>query len=96
MDTVPIDWHGACTGAPVHRKGDKYICSNSIGINLLSVVGKLYGRALIIRLYGGTESAMIEEQWGFRKGSMCKYQVFALRKVFRPNEIGVFCCLWIW
>ena len=46
--------------APVHRKGDKYICSNSIGINLLSVVGKLYGRVLIIRLYGGTESAMIE------------------------------------
>ena len=28
-------------------KGDKCECSNSSGINLLSVLGKLYGRALI-------------------------------------------------
>ena len=46
--------------------GDKCECSNSRGINLLSVVGKLFGRVLIKRVGGGTECAIGEEQCGFR------------------------------
>ena len=33
-------------------------CCNSSGISLLSVVGKLYGRALIKRVRAGTECAL--------------------------------------
>ena len=42
-------------------KCDKCECSNSRGISLLSVVGKLYGRVLI-KIRAGTECAIGEEQ----------------------------------
>ena len=44
--------------------GDKCECSNSRGISLLSVVGKLFGRVLIKRVRGGTECAILEEHAG--------------------------------
>ena len=53
MGVVPMDWRGACI-VPLHkRKGDKCECSNSRGISLLSVVGKLFGRVLIKRVRAG-------------------------------------------
>ena len=63
---------------PLYKvKGDKREYSNSRGISLLSVVGKLYGRVLIKRVRAGTESAIGEEQYGFRQGIGCMDQVFA-------------------
>ena len=62
-------------------KGDKCECSNSRGISLLSVVGKLFGRVLIKRVRAGTESAIGEEQCGFKQGRGCMDQVMALRQV---------------
>ena len=44
-------------------------------MSLLSVVGKLYGRVLIKRVRGRTESAIGEEQCGFRQGRGCIDQV---------------------
>ena len=41
MGVVPMDWRGACIVPLYKGKGDKYECSNSRGISLLSVVGKL-------------------------------------------------------
>ena len=41
MGVVPMDWRGACIVPLYKRKGDKCECSNSRGICLLSVVGKL-------------------------------------------------------
>ena len=50
---------------PLYKgKGDKCECSNSRGISLLSVVGKLYSRVLIKRVRAGNESAIGEEQCG--------------------------------
>ena len=50
---------------PLYKgKGDKCKCSNSRGISLLSVVGKLFGRVLIKRVRAGTECAIGEEQCG--------------------------------
>ena len=47
MGVVAMDWRGACM-VPLNKgKGDKCECSNSRGISVLSVVGKLYGRVLI-------------------------------------------------
>ena len=54
---------------PLYKgKGDKCECSNSRGITLLSVVGKLFGRVLIKRVRAGTKCAIGEEQCGFRQG----------------------------
>ena len=39
----------------MQREGDKCECSNSRGISLLSVVGKLFGGVLIKRVRAGTE-----------------------------------------
>ena len=59
------------------RKGDKCECSNSRGISLLRVIGKIYGRVLIKRVRGGTECAIGEEECGFRQGRGRMDQVFA-------------------
>ena len=49
MGVVPMDWRGACIVPLYKGKGDKCECSNSRGISLLSIVGKLFGRVLIKR-----------------------------------------------
>ena len=58
MWVVPMDWRGACIVPLYKRKGnkceDKCECSNSRGISLLSVVGKLFGRVLIKRVRSRT------------------------------------------
>ena len=48
---------------------------------MLSVVGKLYGRALIKRVRARTECAIGKEQCGFRHGRGCMDQVIAVRQV---------------
>ena len=66
---------------PLYKgKGDKCECSNSRGINLLSVVGKLFGNVLI-KVRAGTKCAIGEEQCGFRQSRGCIDQVFAIRQV---------------
>ena len=57
--------------APVQGKGDKYECSNSRGISLLSVLDKPYGRVLIKRVRPGTVCAIGAVQCGFRQCSRC-------------------------
>ena len=42
MGVVPMDQRGACILPLYKGKGDKCECSNSRGISLLSVVGKLW------------------------------------------------------
>ena len=50
---VSIEWRSAGI-APLYKgKCDKKECSNSRGISLLLVVGKLYGRVLIKRIVDG-------------------------------------------
>ena len=81
MGVVPMDWRGACIVPLYKEKGDKCECSNSRGFNLLSVVGKLFGRVLIKRVRAGTECVIGEEQCGFRQGRGCMDQLFTVRQV---------------
>ena len=89
-----MGWRGACI-VPLYKwQGDKCECSNSRGISLLSVVGKLYGRVLIKIVRAGTECAIGEEQCEFRQGRGCMDQVFAVRQVcekYLANGKDVFC-----
>ena len=68
MGVVPVDRRGVCIVTLYEGKGDKCECSNSRGISLLSVVGKLFGKVLIKRVRAGTECAIGEEQCVFRQG----------------------------
>ncbi len=42
-------------------KEDKYECTSFMGISLLSVVGKVYGKMLIKRVREGTEGVICDE-----------------------------------
>ena len=66
-----MDWHGACIVPLCKGKCDKYECSNSRGISLLSVVDKLYGRVLIERVRAITECAIGVVQCDFKHGRGC-------------------------
>ena len=55
MGVVPMDWRGACIVPLYKGKGDKCECINTMGTSLLSVVGKLFGRVLIVRVIARTE-----------------------------------------
>ena len=81
MGVVPMDWRGVCIVPLYKGKGDKCECSNSTGISLLSVVGKLCGRVVNKRVRAGTECAITEEQCGFRQGRGCMDEIFAIRQV---------------
>ena len=88
-----MDCHGTCIMPQYNGKGDKCECSNSRGISLWSVAGKLYGRVLIKRVRAGTECAIGKEQYGFRQGRGYMDQVFAIRQVWEKclaNEKDVF------
>ena len=69
-----MDCRGACIVPLNKRKGDNCECSNSIGISLLTLVGKLYGSVLIKRVRAETECAIGE-------GRGCMHQVFVVRQV---------------
>ena len=92
-----MDRRGACIVLLYKGKGDKCECSNSGGISLLSVVGKLFGRVLINGVRAGTECAIGEEQCGFRQGGGCMDQVLD-RCVKSISQMGKMYSglLWIW
>ena len=77
-----MDWRGACIVPLCKGKDGKCKYSNSRGISLSSVVGKLFGRVLIKRVRAGTECAIGKEECGFRQGRVCMDQVFAIRQIF--------------
>ena len=78
---APQDFRDMCMLPCYKGKGDKYECDSYRGICLMSVVGKVYGRVLINRVRKGTETAIGEEQGGFRKGRGCVDQIFVLRQM---------------
>ena len=81
LNGISMDWRGACLVPLYDGKGDKYKCSNSRGISLLSVVGTVYARVLIIKKVGaGTECGIGEEQCGLMQSRGCIYQAFVVRQ----------------
>ena len=92
---IPQDWQDACV-VPIYKgKGDRMECGNHRGISLLSVVGKVYGRVLMMKLGRRTEEIIGEEQGGFREGRGCMDQVFTLRMIeekCREKKKDLFVC----
>ena len=52
-----------------------------MGISLLSVVGKVYGRVLINRIRDNTDNVIAAVQGGFRRGGRCTDQIFTVRQI---------------
>ena len=60
-------------------KDEKTECKNYRGINLLSVVGKIYKGILVNWVCGVTEGLIDDDQGGFRSGSMFVDLIFNLK-----------------
>lgn len=63
------------------NKGDKGDCNNYRGISLLSVLGKVFSRILLVRLQKLAARVYPESQCGFRSGRSTTDMVFTVRQV---------------
>ena len=76
---VPAEWKKVVI-VPIHKKGNKMICSNYRRINLLSIPSKGI-RVLDGMVRSRTESKVMEVQGSFRQGRSCIDQVFTIRTI---------------
>ena len=72
---TPNEWRRAII-IPVRKKGSTRVCKNYIGISLLSVPGKVFGKILNDRMRSTTEGKITEEQVEFRPWKGCVENVF--------------------
>ena len=83
-EKVPEAWkRGIIIKLP--KKGDLTDCGNWRGINLLSIVSKLFCRVLLNRIKDSIDKNLREEQAGFRAGRSCVDQIFVLRTIIEQS-----------
>ena len=63
------------------NKGERSDCNNYRGISLLSIVGKVFARVILIRLQKLAERIYSESQCGFRAERSTIDMVFSLRQL---------------
>ena len=79
-EEVPQVWKDAKIVTIYKRKGDRAVCSNSRGISLLSVGGKVLARILLQRLVERVVDKVVpESQCGFRRDRSTVDMVFTAR-----------------
>ena len=61
------------------NKGERSDCNNYRGISLLRVIGKVFAKAILIRLQKLAERTYPESQCGFRDERSTTDMVFSLR-----------------
>ena len=75
---VPQDMRDAKIITFFKNKGERSDCSNYRGISLLSVIGKVFAKVILIRLQKLAERVYPESQSGFRAGRSTIDMVFSL------------------
>ena len=70
----------------IYKKGSRLECSNYRGI---SVVGKVYARAINDRVKLMTVDNVMDEQGGFKAGRGCNDQFFQSGRLWRRPSISV-------
>ena len=65
----------------IKKKGVRSNCNNYRGISLLSIVGKLYARVLLVRLQQLAECGHPESYCGFRAEHSTEEMIFSLRQI---------------
>ena len=63
------------------NKGERNDCNNYRGISLLSIVGKVFARGILMRLKKLAELIYLESQCGFRAGRSTIDMIFSLRQL---------------
>ena len=80
-DGVPQDMRDCKINTLYKNKGDMSDCNNYRGIALLSVVGKLFARVVLMRLQKLAERVYPESQCGFRAERSTIDMIFSLRQL---------------
>ncbi len=81
-ENIPQQWRDANIAVIYKNKGDKAICSNSRGISLLAVGGKVLAKVKPQRLINNiTESKLPKSQCGFRKNRSTIDMIFTARQL---------------
>ena len=63
------------------NKGERSDCNNYSGISLLSVIGKVFVKVILIRLQKLAKCVYPESQCGFRAGRSTTDMVYSLRQL---------------
>ena len=78
---VPQDMRDAKIVTLYKNKGERSDCNNYRGISLLSIVGKVFARVILVRLQKLAERVYPESQCGFRAERSTIDMVFSLRQL---------------
>ena len=78
---VPQDMRDSKIITLYKNKGERSDCNNYRGISLLSIVGKVFARVILIRLQKLAERIYPESQCGFRAERSTIDMVFSLRQL---------------
>lgn len=78
---VPQDMRDAKIITLYKNKGERSDCNNYRGISLLSIVGKVYARVILVRLQKLAERIYPESQCGFRANRSTVDMIFSLRQL---------------
>ena len=70
---------------PIHKKGDKTLCSNYRGISILNVGYKIFASILCERLKPYLNDIIGSYQCGFRPGKSTTDQIFTLRRILEKT-----------
>ena len=79
-EITPDRWEGGIL-VPLHKKGDKLVCSNYRGINLLVTAYKVLTIIIYEKMKPFAESIIGEYQAGFRRGRSTTDQLFTIRQI---------------
>ena len=70
---------------PIHKKGEKTLCSNYRGISILNVAYKIFSTILCERLKPYLNNIIGSYQCGFRPGKSTTDQIFTLRRLLEKT-----------
>lgn len=79
-EVMPSAWKTSII-CPIHKKGNRPICTNYIGISLLTSGYKVLSNIILARLLPYASRAIGPYQCGFRRGKSTVNQIFSLRTI---------------
>ena len=83
-EEMPQDWNESYI-VKLPKKGDCRECKNYRGISLMSAVGKVLYRIILLRLQGAVDATLRDQQAGFRKDHSCIGQIATLRIIIEQS-----------
>jgi len=83
-EVLPTDW-GVAYICPIHKKGDKQVCSNYRGIALLDTTCKVLSYCILDRIKPLAEQVVGDYQSGFRQNRSTTDQIFIIRQLFQKS-----------